>query len=146
MRTLPLQPLLEHLVSIFLPRICDYGRQPISLLSMFGSMKTGSPTFKFGRCIVAAKQLNSITQDVQRTISAMNCRHVTGCLGLHYTCLGCMKALRAKASSSDTGLALSLLSCLLKVLRKLCQPSGSGNLGALAVLTAGEISRLCRGR
>uniref|UniRef100_M4BP86 Uncharacterized protein n=1 Tax=Hyaloperonospora arabidopsidis (strain Emoy2) TaxID=559515 RepID=M4BP86_HYAAE len=82
-------------------------------------MKTGSPTFKFGRCI-ALPPSNSIRSRRTRV--------------------------RAKASSSDTGLALSLLSCLLKVLRKLCQPSGSGNLGALAVLTAGEISRLCRGR
>uniref|UniRef100_M4B3G1 Uncharacterized protein n=1 Tax=Hyaloperonospora arabidopsidis (strain Emoy2) TaxID=559515 RepID=M4B3G1_HYAAE len=52
-------------------------------------MTTGSPIFKFGRRIVSLpSKLISITQGVPRTIAAVHCRRVKGCLRLHYTCFG----------------------------------------------------------
>uniref|UniRef100_M4C3U4 Uncharacterized protein n=1 Tax=Hyaloperonospora arabidopsidis (strain Emoy2) TaxID=559515 RepID=M4C3U4_HYAAE len=78
-------------------------------------MITSSPTFKVGWCI-ASSPSNSILikRGIPRTIAAVHCRSVTGWLRLHFNCLGCPKVRSSWGKFISTGLALPLLSCLLK--------------------------------
>uniref|UniRef100_M4BQC6 Uncharacterized protein n=1 Tax=Hyaloperonospora arabidopsidis (strain Emoy2) TaxID=559515 RepID=M4BQC6_HYAAE len=74
-------------------------------------MITGSPTSKCGwRITLPPSDSVFITRSVLRTIAAVHCGSVTGCLRLHYTTQiwECPKV-RAGVHSSDIELALSLL-------------------------------------
>uniref|UniRef100_M4BQ30 Uncharacterized protein n=1 Tax=Hyaloperonospora arabidopsidis (strain Emoy2) TaxID=559515 RepID=M4BQ30_HYAAE len=52
-------------------------------------MTTDSPTSKCGRRIIFPPSDSiSFTRSVLRTIAAVYCGSVTGCLRLHYTCFG----------------------------------------------------------